>query len=120
MAMMRNVPPADPSLQAALDADKLKEVTGSEEYVTMHNLLTKEPESVRPITPPDVAAQEPKFLPDAWRNYTVEELGFAIAFSLKKSKHRSDKAASRRSVAHARAYADMILSYISAREKELV
>ena len=104
--MMRMMPslPVDPALKAALDADKL---------------TAKEPETECPITPPDVAAQEPKFLPDAWRNYTVEELGFAIAFSLKKSKHRSDKVAARRSVAHARAYADMIAAWVAAREKEL-
>lgn len=73
----------------------------------------------RPITPPEVAAHEPKFLPNAWLGYTIPQLGHAIDFFLTRSHHRSDKAKQKREVANARNYALMILSHIDAREKEL-
>lgn len=76
-------------------------------------------EPVLPITSPEIAAHEPKFLPNAWLTYTVPQLGHAIDFNLAKSRNLADKAAARKKVASARIYASMILAHIDAREKEL-
>lgn len=69
-------------------------------------------------TPGGLAEHEPKFKPDAWKAWSVQELGGIVAFFLKRATHRLDPEKRAKDLTDAQNYAAMIQAHIDAAKAE--
>ncbi len=65
-------------------------------------------------TPASLVEHEIDYKPDAWKSYTIAELGNIVAFFVKRAGHRSDPKKAEKDLTDAQNYLDMIQSHIDA------
>jgi hypothetical protein len=65
-------------------------------------------------TPTSIVAHEPKYQPNAWRDYTIQELGNWVHLLVKRSAHRADPEKKAKDLRDAQNYLDMVQSHIDA------
>jgi hypothetical protein len=69
--------------------------------------------------PESIKEHQPNYKPDAWKTYTISELGDWVHLFLKRAKHRTDKAKARKDVMDAQNYLNMMQSEVDAVRKEV-
>jgi hypothetical protein len=59
-------------------------------------------------TPESIKSHEPDYRPNAWQEYTIEELGWWVRLLTKRSTHRADRVKREKDLGEAQVYADML------------
>ncbi len=65
-------------------------------------------------TPASLLPHEPKYKPDAWKEYSIAELGGIVAFFVKRSAMRANPKAAEKDLTDAQNYLDMIQAHLDA------
>jgi hypothetical protein len=67
-------------------------------------------------TPNEIKQHAPSYLADAWKDYSIAELGQWVALLTKRAGHRRDAGKRAKDIADARNYLRMMESHIAALE----
>ena len=70
-------------------------------------------------SPQSLATHEDKYKPQAWQQYTLQELGEWVHLFHKRAGHRSDKDKAHKDLTDARNYLDMMKEYLDDAEEKL-
>lgn len=65
-------------------------------------------------TPESLIEHESKYRADAWKSYSIAELGGIVAFFVKRASHRSDPDMAEKDLSDAQNYLDMIQVHVLA------
>ena len=64
-------------------------------------------------TPQSIVEHQPRFKADAWKDYSITELGSTVAFFVKRASHRTEPAKAAKDLTDAQNYLDMLQAHVT-------
>ena len=74
--------------------------------------MTTQPNHPNTRTPESLLQHKDSYLPDTWKEYTMEELGHIVAFFVKRSQQRTNARKMAKDLYDARNYVQMMVAHI--------
>lgn len=65
-------------------------------------------------TPESIVQHQARFKADAWKDYSIVELGNAISFFVKRAAHRTEMEKAAKDLTDAQNYLDMLQAHVTA------